>query len=126
MAVNYSTAVKNSRLQKVIDAIDVGAGAGVLRIGTAGMATVLATITLAKPSFGAPAAGAMTMAGAPRTDTAADATGTAAEATMTDSTGAVVISGLTVNTTGANINLNSTAIQANQEVRLDSATITHG
>ncbi len=123
MAVTYSTAVKNTRLQAVIDAIGAS---GLLKIGTAGMATVLATIPLAATSFSAPSAGSMSLAGVPITDTAADATGTAAEATITTSGGAAVISGLTVGTTGANINLNSVAIQVNQEVRITSGTITHG
>jgi len=106
MAVNYSTAVKNARLQAVIDAIGSG---GTLRIGTAGMGSVLATIPLASPAFSAPSAGAMSLAGTPLTDTAADATGTAAEATINTSGGTAVVTGLTVGTSGANINLNSTA-----------------
>lgn len=123
MAVNYRTTLKNARLQAVID--DIGSG-GLMKIGTSGMASVLATIPLASPPFDTPASAAMALAGTPRTDTVADATGTAAEATITKSDGTVVISGLTVGTSGANINLNSTAIQANQEVRIDSGTITHG
>lgn len=123
MAVVYNTTVKNARLQEVIDAIG---SAGLLKIGTAGMASVLATITLDTTAFDAPAAGAMALAGVPRTDTTADNTGTAAEATISTSAAVVVISGLTVSTSGANINLNSTAIQANQEVRITSGTITHG
>jgi hypothetical protein len=55
MAWNYRTSLKNSRLQAVID--DIGAN-GLLKIGTAGMATVLSTIPLASPAFGAPAGGA--------------------------------------------------------------------
>jgi hypothetical protein len=123
MAVIYSNTVKNARLQAAIDAIGSG---GTLRIGTTGMATVLATIPLASPAFSAPSAGAMALAGTPLTDTAADATGTAAEATINTSGGAAVITGLTVGTSGANINLNSVAIQVNQEVRITSGTITHG
>lgn len=123
MAVIYNTAVKNSRLQAVIDA--VGAS-GRLKIGTAAMASVLADIPLAATSFSAPSAGAMSLAGVPIADTAADATGTAAEATITTSAGTIIVSGLTVSTTGANINLNSTAIQINQEVRITSGSITHG
>lgn len=122
MAVTYSTAVKNSRLQAVIDAIGSG---GLLKIGTTGMGSVLATITMANPAFAAPSAGAMSLAGA-ISDTAADATGTAAEATISTSGGTVVISGLTVGTSGANINLNSVAIQINQTVTISSGTITHG
>ena len=123
MAVIYNTAVKNSRLQAAIDAIGAS---GRLKIGTAGMAAVLADIPLAVAAFSAPAAGAMSLAGVPIADTSADATGTAAEATLTTSAGVVVVSGLTVGTTGANINLNSVSIQINQEVRITSGTITHG
>lgn len=123
MAVVYNTTVKNSRLQAVIDAIGAS---GRLKIGTAGMAAVLADIPLAATAFSAPSAGAMSLAGVPIADTAADATGTAAEATITTSAGTVVVSGLTVSTTGANINLNSVAIQVNQEVRITGGTITHG
>lgn len=123
MPVNYNTAVKNSRLQAAIDAIGLN---GRLKIGNAGMVTVLADIPLAAAAFSAPSAGAMNLAGVPIADTAADATGTAAEATLTTSAGVVIVSGLTVGTTGANINLNSTAIQINQEVRITSGTITHG
>jgi hypothetical protein len=126
MAVNYSTALKNDRMQKVIDRIDAGAGAGILKIGTTGMAAVLAQLTLAKPSFGAPSNGVITLAGAPISDTAADGTGAAAAAQITDSTGTVIVDGLTVGTSGANINLNSTAIQVNQEVRINSGSLTHG
>jgi hypothetical protein len=123
MAVNYSTAVKNARLQAAIDAIG---SAGLLKIGTTGMGAVLATITLGSPAFSAPSGGAMNLNGAPISDTAADATGTAAAAQITTSGGTVVIDGLTVSTTGANINLNSVAIQVNQTVTISSGTITHG
>jgi hypothetical protein len=123
MAVNYSTTVKNARLQAAIDAIG---SAGLLKIGTTGMGTVLATITLGSPAFSAPSGGAMNLNGAPISDTAADATGAAAAAQITTSGGTVVIDGLTVSTTGANINLNSVAIQVNQTVTISSGTITHG
>lgn len=123
MAVVYSTAVKNSRLQAVIDAIGSG---GLLKIGTSGMAAVLATVPLASPAFSSPSGGSMNMAGTPLSDVAADGTGTAAAAQITTAGGAVIVDGLTVGTSGANINLNSTAIQVNQEVRINSGTITHG
>jgi len=122
MAVTYSNTVKNARLQAVIDAIGNG---GLLKIGTTGMATTLATIPLATPSFTL-GTGTMSLAGTPLTDTAADATGAAAAAQITTSGGTVIIDGLTVGTSGSNINLNSTAIQVNQEVRITSGTITHG
>lgn len=124
MAVVYSTAVKNSRLTVVRDAIDAGAAAGYLEIGTTGMGTVLATIPLADPS-GSVASGVLTFT-MPQSDTNADATGTAAEARIKDSDGTVIVSGLTVGTSGANINLSSVGITAGDTVTINSAAITHG
>jgi hypothetical protein len=43
MAVTYTTAVKNARLEAVVSQIGTG---GKLEIGTTGMASILATITL--------------------------------------------------------------------------------
>lgn len=124
MAVVYSTAVKNSRLTVVRDAIDAGSSNGTLEIGTSGMGTVLATIPLADPC-GSVATGVLTFS-APVSDTSADAAGTAAEARIKDSNGTVVISGLTVGTSGANINLSSVNIGAGDTVTINSAAITHG
>ena len=124
MAVVYSTTVKNSRLTVVRDAIDAGSAAGVLEIGTSGMGTVLATISLADPC-GSVSSGVLTFT-MPQSDTNADATGTAAEARIKDSNGTVIISGLTVGTSGANINLSSVSITAGDTVTLNSAAITHG
>lgn len=47
MAVTYTTAVKNARMNAVTTAIGT---TGVLEIGTTGMGTVLATIPLANPA----------------------------------------------------------------------------
>ena len=125
MAVTYSTAVKTARMQAVIDLIDAGAGAGTLEIGTTGMGTVLATITLADPS-GAAASGVLTFDFSPAvSDNSADASGTAAAARIKDSNGTVIISGLTVGTSGTDIVLDSTSITAGQTVQLTSGTITH-
>lgn len=124
MAVNYNTATKNARLTAVRDQIDAGAGPGVLQIGTAGMATVLAEITLADPCATV-SAGVLTFSGFPRSDTSANASGTAAAARIRDSSGTDVITGLTVGTSGADINLDTTTIAAGQQVQITSATITH-
>jgi len=124
MAVIYPTALKNTRLQAVLDAIDVGT-AGKLEIGTAGMALVLATIILADPAGGAPAGGVLTLT-MPRSDTAADATGTAAAARIRTSADADVVTGLTVGLSGTDIILDSLSITAGQTVTINSATITHG
>lgn len=124
MAVTYPTAVKTARMTAVRDQIDGGAGAGVLQIGTASMATVLAEITLGDPS-GTVSGAVLTLSGFPRSDTSANATGTAAAARIRDSAGTDVITGLTVGTSGSDINLDSTSITAGQTVTINSATITH-
>jgi len=125
MAVTYSTAAKTARMQAVIDQIDAGAGAGTLEIGTTGMASVLAILTLADPS-GTAASGVLTFDFDPDiSDSSANATGTAAEARIKDSNGTVIISGLTVGTSGTDIVLDSTSITAGQTVTLTTGTITH-
>jgi hypothetical protein len=127
MAVNYNTALKNTRMNSVVAAIDVGAGPGKLVIGTsalAGATGVLATIILADPSATV-ASATLTFSGMPRTATAS-AAGTAALAEIRDSNDAVVVSGLTVGTTGTDIIINSTSVAAAQTIQITSGTITHG
>lgn len=123
MAVIYAAALRTSRMNAIVTAIDAGAAAGYLEIGTTSMASVLATITLADPC-GSVSGDVLTF-DLPASDTSADNTGTAAEARIKDSDGNIIISGLTVGTSGANINLDSTSITAGQTVTLTSGTITH-
>lgn len=122
MAVTYTTAVKNARLNAVTTAIGT---TGVLEIGTTGMSTVLATIPLANPAAGA-ASGAVLTFTMPQSDNTADATGTAAAARIRTATGGTdIVTGLTVGTSGQDINLDSVSITAGQKVTINSATITH-
>lgn len=122
MAVTYTTAVKNSRM----DAVTTAAGAtAVLEIGTTGMASILASFTLNNPIAAAASGGVLTLSGFSKNATAA-ATGTAAAARIRTATGGTdIITGLTVGTTGSDINLNSVSITSGQTVTLTSATITH-
>lgn len=125
MAVTYSDAAKEDRLEAVIALIDAGAGPGTLEIGTAAMASVLATLTLADPS-GSASANTLTFDFAPDiSDTSADNSGTAAAARIKDSNGTTIISGLTVGTSGTDIILDSVSITAGQTVTLTTGTITH-
>lgn len=125
MAVNYSSACKTARLNAVVGQIDAGSSAGTLEIGTTGMASVLAILTLADPCA--------TVSGATMTfdfdpdieDASANATGTAAAARIKDSDGNVVISGFTVGTSGADIILDSVTIITGQRVVLTTGAITH-
>ena len=110
-------------MQAVITAIDANAAPGFIEIGTAGMAAVLCSITLSKPSF-TETGGVITMAGAPKSGVAG-ASGTAANARIKDGGGNIIVSGLTVGTSGSDINLNSVSITSGQTITLSSATITH-
>lgn len=125
MAVNYSTAAKNARLNAVATVIDAGSGPGILQIGTAGMATVLATITLNDPCAASASGGVLTFSGFAKSATAV-ATGTAAAARIRDSNGSDVVTGLVVGVSGsgADIILDSVGIDTNETVTLNSATIT--
>lgn len=121
MAVTYPVAVKNARLSAVVTQIG---STGVLEIGTAGMATVLATITL-NATAGTAATGVLTFSGFPKSDTA-DATGIAAAARIRTATGGTdIVTGLTVGTSGADIILDSVNITTGQTVTINSASITH-
>ena len=121
MAVTYTVAVKNARLSAVVSQIG---STGVLEIGTAGMASILATITL-NATAGTAATGVLTFSGFPKSDTA-DATGIAAAARIrTASGGTDIVTGLTVGTSGTDIVLDSVNITTGQTVTINSASITH-
>ena len=124
MAVTYAAGLKTTRMQAVRDAIDAGAGAGKLEIGTAAMAAILVTITLADPASTV-SGDQLTLAGTPKSGTASG-TGTAAAARIRTSADADVVTGLTVSTSGADINLDSVSITSGQTVTITSGTITHG
>jgi len=123
MAVVYRASLRTTRMTAVKDDIDSGAGAGKLKIGTTGMGTILATITLADPC-GTVSGDVLTFT-MPQSDTSADAGGTAAAAIITTSADTSVVTGLTVGTSGTDIVLDATTITAGQVVTINSATITH-
>lgn len=125
MAVTYPTALKNTRLDAVDDAVNAGAAAGTLEIGTTGMGAVLVTITLNDPAFNAAAAGAMSLDATSLSGTASG-TGTAAAARIRDSDSNDVVTGLTVGTGSEDIVLDSASITSGQTVTITSGTITHG
>lgn len=123
MAVVYTNAVKIARMAAVVSQAGTTA---VLEIGTAGMASILATFTLNNPIAGAATgAGVLTMSGFPKNAIAA-ATGTPAAARIRTATGGTdIITGLTVGTSGTDIVLDSATITSGQTVTINSATITH-
>lgn len=123
MAVIYAAALRTTRITAVNTAINAGSGAGKLEIGSAAMASVLATIPLADPA-GTISGDVLTLT-MPQSDTTADATGTAAAARIRDSDNNDVVTGLTVGTSGTNIVLDSVSITAGQTVTITAATLTH-
>lgn len=108
-------------MQAVVD--QIGAN-GKLEIGTAGMASVLATITLGATA-GTVSNGVITLSGLPVSDLAADAAGIAAAARIRTSTNVDVITGLTVGMSAADIVLDNTNIAVAQQVSVNAATLTH-
>lgn len=123
-AVNYATALKTDRMVSVITRLDAQSGVAKVEITTAAYASVLSTISLAKPSF-TESSGVLTMEGAPKSDSSAANTGTAALARLKDSAGTVWIQGLTCGVGSGDLQLNSLSITAGQTVSIVSATITH-
>jgi hypothetical protein len=123
MGVIYAAALRTTRMNSVVAAIDAGAGAGKLKIGTAAMGTVLAVLPLSDPC-GSVTGDVLTFSTI-TADASADNTGTAAAAIITDSDDNTIVSGLTVSTSGANINLNTVSIVAGANVSMSSGTLTH-
>ena len=125
MAVTYSLACINARLQGVVNTIDGGGSAGflILRAGT----TNLVSIQLATPC-GTISGGVLTFSGT-LLDTAT-ATGLADNTIINDSTGTNVVTDLTVGIpfSAADVivsnGLNSTLISSGQTVQVLSAQIT--
>lgn len=121
MAVIYTTAVKTARMNAVVTA---AGSTAVLEIGTAGMASILATIALANP-IGTVTNGVLTLT-MPRSDTSADNTGTAAAARIRTATGGTdIITGLTVGLSSADVILDTLSVTAGQTVTVNSGSIAH-
>ncbi len=133
MATRITTAVRNAMAKAAADLIDAGSGPGTVQIrtgaqpataATAASGTLLGTLTLSDPAFGAPSNGVVT-AGAITGDSSADATGTAGWFRVLDSTGATVMDGsISASGGGGDMILDSTAIVAGGTISVTSWTIT--
>ena len=128
-AMGLSTTVRNEIVQRIQVNVDLGAGAGLLRIydgtrpATGGTATtLLAELTFSDPCAPAASGGVLTFSSI-TADASANATGTATWGRMVDSTGTFVAD-FSVGTSGQDLNLNSTAISTGVQVSVTSATIT--
>jgi len=133
MATRLATAARNAASDAVSDLIDGGSGAGTVKIYTgsqpttandAATGTLLATITLADPAYGAASSGVTTMLGVPLS-VAAAATGTAGWARFADSAGATVFDGsVTATGGGGQIELATTSLASGGTVQITSGSIT--
>lgn len=120
-----STDASSAACDAVVDLVDAGDAAGKLEIGTTGFGSILATVTLAEPAFGAASSGVATGASFPRSDTSADNSGTAAEWRVRDSDDNVIVSGTcSLSGGGGELILDSLTIVAGQTVTISSFTHT--
>lgn len=133
MATRISNAARTAMADSVVDLLDGGSGAGTVQIrtgaqpatvGTTATGTLLGTLTLSDPAFGAAVSGVAT-AGAVTDDTAADATGTAGWFRALDSNGIAVLDGsISASGGGGDMILDSTSIVTGGVIKITSWTVT--
>ena len=121
MAVNYTTTVKNARLEAVRAALNASGGGSIV-ITTSAPAD-LCEVPL-ETAIGPPNAGVLTIIATAKQGTAT-AAGTAALARLVDGAATSVATGLTVGTSAAfDVQLNDLAFVVGSQVTLNSGTIT--
>ncbi len=131
MAIQFSAAVRNARLDAIETAIGATAvlkirtGAAPATVATADSGTVLATLTLPSDWMAAASVGTKALAGTWQ-DSSADATGTAAHFRIYASDGTTAHIQGTVATSGADLNVDSTSFTAGQSFTITSFTFTDG
>lgn len=133
MATRISTSARNAAASAIAGLLDAGPAAGYIEIrtgsqpataNTAASGTLLATLPLSDPAFGAASTGTVTAA-AISSDTSADNTGTAGWFRAYDSTGAAVIDGsVTATGGGGDMTLDSVSIVATGTVAVTAWSIT--
>jgi hypothetical protein len=121
MTVAHSTNTRTAVADLVVDRIDAGAGAGVLRFYTAGYGTQLCEITLSDPAFAAASSGAAALTIGAALEGTCSAGGVVAKFRFLDSDGAEVLNG-DVSTSGADINLNDTTVITGTIIRITGIT----
>ena len=124
MAINYSTEIKNVRLEVVRAAIDAGAAPGKVCIYTAQYVFLLAAIEFAYPC-GIVADGILTFSGLPKSGIGVRE-GNAAIARVYDSKGTIISDGHTVGMIGTDLVIDSVTIAAGKTVTLLAGSIIHG
>lgn len=132
MALGLSTSARNAACDAIVDLLDAGAGAGTIQIrsgtrpanpNTTATGTLLATVTLIDPAFGAASTGVATL-----TDPASVtgvAAGTASWFRALDSNSNAVMDGdVTATGGGGDLQLNTTTISVGLTVDITGGTVT--
>ena len=134
MATRLATAARNAATNSVVALVDADVGAGTIQIRTGAQpatandpatGTLLATVTLADPSFAAAVAGVATLDATPVLSTVGVANGTAGWFRMLDNSGDTVLDGaVTVTGGGGEMELNTTTISVGVTVEITAGTLT--
>lgn len=134
MALTLATNTRNAIVNAVTATIDADAGAGTLKIYTsprpatpndAPTGTLLATLTLADPSFAAAASGSADLDATPTLTTTAVASGTAFWFRVADNSGDAVLDGsITATGGGGDLEMNSVVISSGATVNITAGTMT--
>lgn len=132
MALTLPNASRSAMCDALVDRLDLGAGAGTIEIRSgsrpasandAATGTLLATVTLIDPAFGAASNGVATLSD-PVAVTGA-AAGTATWFRALDSTGATVMDGsVTATAGGGDLTLATTTISVGLTVDITGGTVT--
>lgn len=126
MALGYSAAIRNARLQAIVDAAGSGALVRIYsgsRPATGGTATTLLAQLTCGATIGSVSTGVLTF-GAITDDSSADAGGTASWFRVVKSDGTTHILDGSCGTSGSDMNMVTTTITAGQPVSITSWTIT--
>ena len=129
-----STAARDAACNAIVDLVDGGVGAGLVKIytgaaptnpGDAASGTLLGTLTMSDPAFGASSSGTAT-ASTINDDTSADASGTAGYFRILQSDGTTVVMQGTAGLTGDTPNLvfDNATIVAGGTIGIDTLTVT--
>lgn len=129
MALQYSVAVRNARLDAIESTIGTSAimrirtGSVPATCATADAGTVVATLNLPSDWMAAASSGTKAMSGTWQ-DTSADATGTAAHFRIYDSAGTTCHMQGTVGTSGTDLIVDSTSFTSGQSFSITAFTLT--
>jgi len=132
MATKIGTTARNAAADGIVDRVDDGASAGYIQVrtgaaptnpGDANSGTLLATLPMSDPAFGAASAGVAT-ASAITNDSSADASGTAGHFRVFDSNNVCHIQGNCAEGSGGEMNFDDADIVAGGVVAVTSFTLT--